>query len=195
MLSENSENKELRVGGKSSGGVIIGAVLVVLGVVVFTFGARPVAEEVNQIQADISSKEVSIVELTDKIQKYTDAEESLQISTEVQRQQSLSAIPIGMQQDEVIENIINITREHDIELKSLSFGKGSAEAEGIHTLRVNSSFEGNYADLISFLEALETNERLVKVDSINVQINKVTISDLTRAIFSLSMEVYYQNES
>ena len=84
-------------------------------------------------------------------------------------------------------------KNYDIELHSISFGKGQVNEQGVASLRISASFEGNYLDLTDFLEGLEQNARLFIVDSISVQVSQAEISNIERANFSLTIEAFFQN--
>lgn len=178
--------------GPSKKSALIGVFLVLIAVTGYVFFSKSLAENVSVIKADVTAKAGRVEELKTSIQEYDKAEEDLQVGTEVQRLESLKSIPLDMDQDEVIRDLIDIADSYDIGLKSLSFGKGSVNKEGVKTLSVNSSFEGNYNDLLGFLEGIEQNGRLFRVGSISVQINKVELSDVVRVTFSLSMEAFFQ---
>lgn len=192
MLGDEKDNIEM--GSPSKTGSIVGAIFVLASVVVFTFVARPVASEVSVLRADTASKMESVEAIKAQIQELEKAEQDLGLTTEVKRSQAKGSIPPDMDQDEVIRDVIDISEENDIQLKSIGFGKGSSNKEGLSTLSINASFEGNYSDLISFLKSLEENQRLFRVNSISVQINKIEVIDISRATFSISMDAFYQSK-
>lgn len=105
---------------------------------------------------------------------------------------SLAAVPKGLNQDEVIRNLIEVADNYDIDLNAINFARANTNFDGVGLLKINASFEGNYSDLIDFLSGLEDSERLFKVNSINVQIADTSISGLSRANFSLAIDTFYQ---
>ena len=72
-------------------------------------------------------------------------------------------IPLGINQDEMIRDLINIAKNNDIEITSISFSKGMSANPEIGTLKINSGFEGNYSDLLNFLKSIEQNSRFLNV--------------------------------
>lgn len=190
-MTDIDPKNDIEIKSPSRAGSLIGVLLILATIVGYFFFTKPMGANVSTIEADISSKTTEIETIQEQISTFETAEEELGISSEVQKLESLRAIPAEMNQDEVIKDIINITEIYDIELRSLSFGKGSSPYEGVDSLRINASFEGNYNDLVSFLEGIEQNPRLFKIESINVQISELEILSIQRASFSLSFEAFY----
>jgi Tfp pilus assembly protein PilO len=190
MLGKNP--KEIEISGPSRLGTIIGVLLILITITGYFFYSGPLGDDVSVIESDITSKSDEIQSIQEQIAEFESAQEELGIATEIDRLESLKAIPAQMYQDEVIRDLITITQTYDIDLNSLSFGKGASDYQDVNSLRINASFEGNYADLVSFLEGLEQNSRIFRVDSISVQITELDIFDLKRVSFSLSMDAYYQ---
>lgn len=191
MLEQNSSDIQSYKGG-SKKSALFGVFFILLVVCGYAFYAKPLADQVAVVTDDITSKSTKSSELKAKIDEYKNAEEQLGLSTEVDKLEILKSVPLEMDQDEVIRDLIEIADSYDIELHSLGFGKGVSQEEGVSSLRINASFEGNYSDLISFLQGIEQNSRLFKVDSISVQVNKLEMTDISRVNFSLSMETFYQ---
>lgn len=171
---------------------LIGILLILVAVLGYVFYSSPLSDYVSGIEANVTSKSAEIEQLRQQVTDLTAAEEELEVTTEVQRRQSLMSIPVNMEQDEVIRDLIGIAEAYDVELNSISFGEGSSDAEGVSSLRINASFAGNYSDLISFLEGIEENDRFLKVDSISAQVSRINVFDIERVTFSLSIEAFFQ---
>lgn len=184
--------KEIEFKKTSNIGALIGALLIVVAISAYVFFGRAVANDLSALKLDMSTKQQELETLRGQIDTYEKAKTELDLSTEVQRRESLKAVPVNIDQDEVIRSLLQIASKNGILLHSISFAKGGTDREGIGSLRISSSFEGNYKDLTDFLKSLEVNERIFKVDSINVQISKLDLVDIQRASFSLNIETYYQ---
>jgi Tfp pilus assembly protein PilO len=104
----------------------------------------------------------------------------------------LRSIPIGVSQDKAIEDIVQLVKDNNITLNSIGFSKGITSKDKIGVLQVSAGFEGTYEDLITFLKALEQNKRMFRVNSISVQLMNTEMAGLKRAVFSLSMDTFYQ---
>lgn len=172
---------------------IVGVFLIVLSLASYVFLAKPVAGDVSLVKADISSKETAIEGLKAKIKGFEEAEKQFNLTTEVDRLEILKSVPVGMHQDAVIKNLIEIADTYDIVLNSIGFSQGDSDVDNVSSLRISSSFEGSYDDLTEFLEGLEQNARVFKVGSISVQVSNAELSDLKRANFSLTIETFFQD--
>jgi len=192
-MLENDKKPEIEIKSSSSTGSVVGALLILVSIATYVFFLRGVAMQVSAVQTDISAKTDEVTAIQKEIDDFKMAEETYGVTTSVQKNLSLNAVPIGLNQDEVIEDLISVTESYDTELNSLSFG--TSVDEDVSVLRVNASFEGNYSDLVSFLQGLERNARVFSVKSISVQISDIDILDLQKATFSLAMEAYYQNNN
>jgi len=186
------ENQEIEFKKTSNKGPVLGILFIVAALAGYVFYTSNLAEEVSADKISLQEKNVELVSLQENVDALKNAEENLELDTEVKRLDVLKSIPTQLDQDEVIRDVIEISEENQIELKSISFGKGTSGREGIGTLRVNASFEGDYNDLINFLEGIEKNARVFDVDNISVQINELDIASLKRVNFSLSMQAFYQ---
>lgn len=187
------QGNDIEIHSGSNKKPLIGVFLIVLAIAGYSFYTRSLADENSQLSADISSKTAELQALQTQIKTLKSAEDEYELSTEVERLESLKAIPLGLNQDEVINDLTEIAENYDITLHSISFGKGQVNSEGVASLRISASFEGNYLDLTDFLEGLEQNARLFVVDSISVQVSQAEISNTERANFSLTIEAFFQN--
>lgn len=193
MLTQTDKDQEIRLTGTSKKSSFVGALLIVVALAAYILFLRPISERVDVLQANVEAKSVELKDIDGQIADFKGFESDLKLTTEVQRLEVLKAVPTEMNQDEVIQDIIKIAETYDIELSSISFSKGNTSKDAVKSLVVNASFLGNYLDLIDFLEGVEQNARVLKVNSINVQISKLDVSKLERASFSLSIETFFQN--
>lgn len=171
---------------------LIGIVLMIASVSAYAFFVRPFWNDYKQVQADISSKEQTLKDLKDKIASFKDTETKMDLGSEVAKMTLINSIPVGLNQDGVIEDLVKIAAAHDIKLRSVSFGRLDDFKKDVGALKINASFEGNYGDLINFLEGIEENPRFFKVTSINVQVNNMEDLDVKRVTFALAMDAFYQ---
>lgn len=191
MLQQNPD-KEIELRPDSRKTQLFGLLLLVFAIVGYVVFLRPLSSQIDTLKTDLVTKTGQVDTLKLQIDEFEKAEKELELGTEVQRLEILKAVPTELDQDEVIRDIVEIAETYDIELKSISFGKGGTKHDGVGALRISASFEGNYTDLTDFLEGLEQNARLFKVDSISVQINKLDITDIERANFALTIESFFQ---
>ena len=187
MLSKNQELNN----SKSKNKALIGPLLLIISIGIFVFFTQGLISDVNAISSNIESSKSELETVNAEIEEYEVMEETYDLTTQVKRDQILKSITEDLDQDEVIRDFIEITDEYDISLNSLSFSKGSTSFDGVNTLRISTSLEGNYADLSTFLKGLELNQRLFDVQSISVYITELEILDIERATFSLTINAYY----
>ncbi|MBU1151764.1 hypothetical protein KJ632_02960 [Patescibacteria group bacterium] len=191
MLEANEKNEiEMKTNFKSK--PVIGAILIIAAVALYVFLLKPLAGEVSNLRADVSTKKTEVETLNAKFEALESAKSSNQI-TEVTASQIEDKVPVGMNQDDVIRELILIAEKNDVELNSISFGRAGSDVDDIEALRISASFEGSNTDLINFLKAIETARRFFKVNSISVAINTLDVTDFKRANFSLSLETFYQD--
>lgn len=191
-MSQQNPDKEIELRPDSRKTQLFGLLLLVFAVVGYVVFLRPLSTQIDIVKTDLVTKTGQVDVLKLQIDEFEKSEKELELSTEVQRLEILKAVPTELDQDGVIRDIVEIAETYDIELKSISFGKGGTKHDGVGALRISASFEGNYTDLTDFLEGLEQNARLFKVDSISVQINKLDITDIERANFALTIESFFQ---
>ncbi len=191
MLGQE-KNQDVSFRQSSRLGTLIGVFLILLSVLIYVFVTRPLAAEVSTMHSSIAEKKEKTMTLENELALLQNAESELDITSVVKQQQATKAIPLGINQDEVIRDLINIADTYDVELRSLSFGQGGSDQQDVNSLRINSSFHGSYTDLIGFLQGLEQNARLLRVNTISVQLEDLGIGTVQRAIFTLSMEAFYQ---
>ncbi|MBT3864512.1 hypothetical protein HOE67_03730 [Candidatus Peregrinibacteria bacterium] len=172
---------------------LVGVILILGSVALYAFYTSSLSDEYDDAKVSIETKTDEAEVLSARIDVLKEAEGKMGLETEVQKKTLLDSIPVGLNQDDVIEDLVDIAASNDVVLHSVSFGKVKDLYEGVSALQISASFEGNYNDLIHFLKGIEGNARLFKVSSINVQVNYLEELDLNRVSFSLSMNAYYQN--
>lgn len=190
MFDKNNNDIEFKK--ESNAGALIGVLLILAAITGYVFLAKPVMTDAATKKVEVTTKEQELTDLKAQVEEFEKSKSELQLATEVQRRESLNAVPVEVDQDEVIRDLMGIAEKNNILLSSIGFSKGVSTQEGVGILRISSSFEGNYNDLTNFLQGLETNPRIFRVATINVQIRKLDFVDIERANFSLSIETFYQ---
>lgn len=192
MIKQNYSD-EIQLKGNLKVQTLVGVLMILVSLAAYTLYTKGVSQALDTAKADVITTQVELDGLKAKVDEITAKQEELSL-TDVKKAEILASIPIGINQDEVIRNLMELTSSYDIDLRSLSFGKGSASEIGIGILQINASFEGSYTDLTNFLEGLEKNSkgRMFKVKSISVQVAGSDVTSYKRAVFSLAMEAYFQ---
>jgi Tfp pilus assembly protein PilO len=171
---------------------IVGVVLLIGSVAFFAFFLRPLWNDHGEMQSEIDGKELQVSTIQTKIDEYKESERKMDLGSEVQKRTLLNSIPVGVNQDEIIEDLVDIAADNNIEFHSVSFGLSDGVYEDVGALRISASFQGGYGDLIHFLKGLESNARLIKVTAINVQVEHIEDVNVNKVTFSLTMDSYYQ---
>lgn len=171
---------------------LIGVLLILVAVSIYVFLLKPLSDEVDKKEQELTTRIAEADTLQIKVDDFKKQEDALQLNEEKKRQ-ILSAIPIGINQDEVIRDIVEIAAKQDITLRSVSFSKSISGDKSVNVLRVSASFEGSYSDLINFLQGIEGNKRRFKINSISVQVSSESLSMSERVSFSLTMDSFYQD--
>lgn len=190
-MNENNLD-EIKFKNPSKIAPLFGIFFILLSLAMYTFFTRPLGASIALDEGEFNSQEMRLDELQVDLLELKNAQSELELSTEVQRMEILKAVPFGIQQDEVIDDIVEISDKYKIALNSVSFGRSSSPEDGIGALRVNASFEGDFSDLTDFLEGLERNARFFKISTISVQLSSFELASFQRANFSLSMDVFFQ---
>ncbi len=170
---------------------IVSFVLIFASIALYVFVYQVISKNTNLIEAQVFDLKNKNLQTQSSLSLLEVQKNELNLSSEVAMNNLRNSIPIEMQQDMVIRDLISISDTNKVSLNSISFGKGGESAEGVFVLRVNAGFEGGFNDLIRFLEGLETNSRKFTVNSISVQLASLTVGGVRRANFSLAMETYF----
>ena len=113
---------------------LVGLILLIGSVSAYAFYVRPLWDDYGQLKADVTSKQEKISELKDKIDSFKTAEEKMNITTDVQKLTLLNSIPVGVNQDKVIKDLVKVAEGHQIDLRSVSFGLSEGYREEIGAL-------------------------------------------------------------
>ncbi|MFA6917473.1 MAG: hypothetical protein WC285_01375 [Candidatus Gracilibacteria bacterium] len=193
MLTQNATSTpEIGIKGTSRTSSFVGVFMIILAVLAFALFVKPLATSVGNLKADVASKTVELDSLKTQVADMEKAENMLGSTSELQRLEMIRSIPVGLKQDEAIKDIVQLSKDYNIELTSIGFGKGMTDRAKIGALQVNASFDGTYEDLTEFLRALEQNARMFRVNSISVQLMNTDVVGLKRAVFALAMDTFYQ---
>lgn len=158
---------------------------VVLGLLFFV---NPMRTEIGLLETNLTEKELQVDDLSAKVAELEAIREEVG-SSGISEDKLLTQVPEGVSQDELIVDLSEVSIAAGIELHGMSFSIVENE-EGVGVITVSASFDGDYEDLIGFLQAIEDSARKIKVKSINVQLSSE--DDVAKANFSLLMEAYYQ---
>ncbi|EKD47747.1 MAG: hypothetical protein ACD_65C00308G0001 [uncultured bacterium] len=157
---------------------------IVLGVV---FLVNPMRTQIDQLDSDLDLKNFEVDSLTARVAELETLQEELATSGTTE-EKLLQEVPVGFNQDELLTDLSDLSDEAGIVLNSVGFSVSEGEENGVVT--ISASFDGDYEDLIGFLETIEDNTRKLKVKTISVQLSEE--GSTPHVSFGLAMEAYYQ---
>ncbi len=166
---------------------LIAVILLAVTVVGVLFFVNPMQVELDDLQAELDEKETTVTELTDQVAELEAMRDELGTSG-VSEEKLLLQVPDDVDQSGLITDLSELAEEAGVELHGMSFSMVEGAESGV--ISVSASFDGDYEDLVSFLETVEDNTRKITVDSISVQLSEE--SSVAHASFGLLMEAYYQ---
>ncbi len=166
---------------------LLSVLLLAVTVVAVVFFVNPMQAEVDELQVQLDEKETQLADLTEQVADLEAMREELG-SSGVSEEKLLIQVPDGLEQDQLISDLSDLAEEAGIELHGMSFS--TIEGDETGSVSISSSFDGDYEDLIGFLEAVEDNSRKIRIRSVNVQLSEE--GSVPHASFSLLMEAYYQ---
>jgi len=158
------------------------------------FYLRPLWDEVNSLSMgrdDIMEQKTA---LQDKLVNLQQLQQNLNLSSEVSRETSLTAIPEKLEEDKLITDIVKVARDNDVSMNGINFGIPVSSAAGeIAKTTININLTGTESALTGFLRGIEANARKIVVNSITVQM-AASEADVQLVNFNVNMETYYQGE-
>jgi len=166
---------------------LLSVLLLAAAVVAVIFFVNPMQSEVDDMKLQLDEKEAELADLTSQVAALEAMREELG-SSGVSEEKLLLQVPEGVDQDQLIADMADLASEAGVDLHGMSFS--AIEGDQTGAVAISASFDGNYQDLIGFLESIEKNGRKLRVRSINVQLFEE--SSVARANFSLLIEAYYQ---
>jgi len=163
---------------------ILGLILLLVTVVLYSFWVKPISIEVADLQAtlDNTKSQVQSTELenVDKNIKLTSLEKNL----------LEQAIPTGFDQEKIIKTLNTMAIENLIQINNISFNRSSS-ADSIDIKTVQMSLNGRASDgnLRSFIHQLENSNRVFIIKNLNLSLSD--LGALTQTSFTLNIEAYF----
>lgn len=177
--------------GKSAA-PMVAMVLILFAVIGSFLYVKPTWDSVTQLAAAREEKTITRNSLNTKLVDLQQLQQELQLTSEVVRETTLSAVPEKLDQDELILDVSKIAKKNDMLMNGINFGIPTSSHPGeVAKVTVSTNITGNQSSLISYLRDVEANTRKLTVKSISVQIGE-TDSGISRVNFSINMEAYFQ---
>ncbi|MFA6528427.1 MAG: type 4a pilus biogenesis protein PilO [Candidatus Gracilibacteria bacterium] len=166
---------------------LISMILLLVVIIGAVFYINPMKEQVTALSTELASKDTEVAELSARIAELETLRDEIGESGATEGKLLLQ-VPEGMDQSGIINDLNDLAIQAGIALNGMSFSAVDGDTSSV--LGVSASFDGDYDDLINFLETVEDNTRKIRVKSISVQLSEK--DTVPHASFSLLMECYYQ---
>lgn len=124
-------------------------------------------------------------QLEDRLEKLEALSEQV-ASSAAAKKTLLQAVPKGLNQDELILELKELSDKVSYDLSTMSFSVTNS-AEFGNTVSIGASLSGGYSDLIAFLRNIENADRLFRVKSIAAQ-----RTNNEGVYFNVVLEAFYQ---
>jgi Tfp pilus assembly protein PilO len=171
---------------------VIAIILLILALAGLIFYVKPSWDEVDSLAKGRDEKSAQKSQLQTQLTELQKIQEQLNMTSEVNRQTSLAAIPEKLEEDKLILDLTDIASKNNIVMNSVSFGIPTAASGGeIAKATVNANLVGTESDLIKYLKGVESNARKILVKNITVQLASQE-AEIKLANFNVSMETYFQ---
>lgn len=156
--------------------------LIVVGTVVFIL---PMRDEVTLLKANKVTAEGELLALDTEYNSLSALSAEV-AKSEATRTALLSAVPSYPSQDSLILELSAIAVASNFDLNAMSFSE-ETDANYGNILLTTINVSGEYSDLQTFLQQLESAKRLLRVKSLSVQLTSETTVSL-----NLAIEAFYQ---
>ncbi len=166
---------------------LLSVILLLIVIVAAVFYINPMKQDVSALAIQLESKEAQVSELMARVVELETLRDEIGKSGATEGKLLLQ-VPSGMDQSGIIADLNDLAAEAGVALNGMSFSAVEGEESGV--LWISASFDGDYEDLITFLQAVEDNPRKIRVKAISVQLSEEDA--VAHASFSLLMEAYYQ---
>lgn len=164
----------------------LGLFLLALAIAGWIFYVKPVKMRIFELQEEEKMKTEELSSLETRLVELSALEKELPKSDE-ERKKLLMAFPEALNEDQIVQYLDMLGRRYSVTFGTLNFESGDELTSGMAILSISGRFEGEYVNLVKFLEAVEKARRRIVVKNINVE-----VSDAQKSSFYLKMEAYYQ---
>lgn len=169
---------------------LVAAGLLLVALIVGMFVLSPLREKGDLLSRDLATAQANLQTLQAEVNRLQTLEAKLPLA-DTERQKLLLAVPVGLDQDQLILDLKKIGEEAEVSLNAMSFSL-QPERYDAETVSVVANFTGRYEELMALLTALENNPRLFRVNSIGVQLSEGDGDGVPLMNFSVTLEAYYQ---
>jgi Tfp pilus assembly protein PilO len=161
--------------------------LLLVMVSTWAFYLRPVRAQIKDLTSDIAKSEDVLQNLTYEYSRLQAIEETLPASDD-SKKMLLYQIPDALAEEKLLRYIESAARHFGISFRNINFVLSeNTSLEGIGSVTIAATFEGNDDDMLRFLASLERGTRFIRILSMSLQLSE------RFSTANLRMEAYYQD--
>ncbi len=175
-----------------------GLVLLVGALFIYSSFIQPTYSEIQELRGERAAKESLLNDykstaeaLNNLLQQYKDIAEIQDTLSE--------SLPLGEHAPEVFNQLQGIATSNNLRIDSVSFqylpidyGEKNSILRPLGTLRISMKMAGTYDNLKTFLEAIETNIRILDVVTLSLEGGAIARNPALN--YNLIVDTYYQAE-
>lgn len=161
---------------------VILLIAVIVGLYFFVF---PLKGQFDQNNENLSKKEVELNTLKSQLADIQALESSF-TGSEVTQKDVLNLIPVGVNEDKVINALASAADATEVSLNSLGFSMGQGRDTDTQLLNITLNVSGRRQALLKFLGELETASRKFRVNTVTMQLLENNLENM-----SLNVEAFF----
>lgn len=161
-------------------------VFLLVSVALWVFYLQPLRTKIDELNGTLVTKKDELSRLDQRIAEFQRIAEMIP-QDKSEQSRLLKQISPRLDQDKLIRVFETIGRRYGINYRILNFSLEKEELlPSVKKVSISSSFEGEFQDLFLFLRALEAENRIIRVKSLELK-----SGDAEKSVFHLRMEAYY----
>ena len=162
--------------------------VIVFIIAILGFVTMPEFEKFQNLESEVAkltkTKQAKVVEL----QSLKSIEKEIAETS----QSDLNKIPVALDQENLIKDILRITRKTGFPFSGLSFAKGMNSKLNIPQVTISFSTKGEKQRLFEFLEEIENNARFLGMENFAISTSQEGGKEMVS--LGVSLFAFYQNQ-
>lgn len=171
----------MKASTKRSLSLIGSALLLISAITLYTNAIKPAYQNIQQLRASLIAKTNLFNEQKEIISRVKDLLNQYQSAAKLQETISL-ALPPDEAVASLFQQIFAISQASGISIQSFGLTAEAIKSNGLGTLKLNLGLKGSYESVKAFLQAIETNIRVMDVSQLTMQ----------KDLHTVSLTTYYQ---
>lgn len=167
----------------------IGFLILIAAFVLFIFHTIPANNKLNELDAEAVQLEEKIINLEKELAGEIQSGESL---SEVDKKDLAQAIPEKLEQDTIINTLNILAKTADVSFNAITFS--TQPYSGIESVLISAGLNGTSANIIRFIQMLETSARKFVVKQASLARGESNVSNPALNIVNLnvSLQAFYR---